>query len=352
VLVTGGAGYLGAILVRRLLANGYIVRVLDALLYGEVSLAELRKHPRFELVTGDLRDASVLESSVHGCETVVHLAAIVGDRACERNYDLARSVNAVATHRLVCACRRQNVRRFLFASTCSVYGVSSDIVDENSVVNPVSHYAECKVAAERLVLDAASDCFHPTVLRLATLFGSSPRPRFDLLVNLLTARAVCEGRIRILNGTQWRPFAHVADVARAFEICMEADVSSVSGQVLNVGDCRQNLQLHRLAQVINQLIPSVEIICEENNDPRSYRPSFKKIQASLDFCCERSIENGVVEIHHSLTTGNICNFRDARYWNERALEQVVSIACARKAGVEQVGAHNPRMSVKSHAAAS
>jgi nucleoside-diphosphate-sugar epimerase len=245
---------------------------------------------------------------------------------------LALDVNVSGTHLLLNACRRQDVRRFLFASTCSVYGISTDIVNESSGVNPVSHYAESKVAAERFVHGAAARRFHPTVFRLPTLFGLSPRPRFDLLVNLLTARAACEGKIRIFNGAQWRPFAHVADVARAFERCMDADASVVSGQVFNVGDGQMNLQLFGLSRVIQQLVPTVEVVCEENHDVRSYRPSFRKILTSLGFSCERSIKDGVCEIYQWLKTGKVRNFADPGYWNDRALEQAAAIACAEMEG--------------------
>src|SRR5258708_15283651 len=158
-----------------------------------------------------------------GCDAIIHLAAIVGDPACEENPQLATEIDRAGTRMLIDVGRGHGIQRFLLASTCSVYGASEFLMDEHAQVAPISLYAQTKVDSERLLLESKSADFHPTILRLATLFGVSPRPRFDLVVNLLTARAIRCGKITIFNGEQWRPFMHVHDAARAFIACLQAN---------------------------------------------------------------------------------------------------------------------------------
>jgi len=235
VLVIGGAGYIGSVLVRKLLRAGYQVRVLDQLLFGDASIRELFEHPRFELLRGDFRHVDAVIRAVKGMDAVVHLGAIVGDPACALDEQTTLQTNYAATALVADVCRGYGVSRFVFASTCSVYGANDKIVDEGSVLNPVSLCAATKIDSERILLAARNETFHPTILRLATAFGWSPRPRFDLVVNLLTARAVLEKKVVIFNGEQWRPFVHVKDIARAFCLTLDADVAKVSGETFNVG---------------------------------------------------------------------------------------------------------------------
>jgi nucleoside-diphosphate-sugar epimerase len=296
VLVTGGAGYLGSVLVRRLLARNLEVTVLDSLLFGDWPLAPLRTHPGFHLIRGDIRDLRSVAIALQGCDTVIHLAAIVRDHACASSPDVATEVNSAATLNLVHLCRAKGVRQFLLASSGSVYGATDEVVDETSTPHPVSHYAQTKIDAERAVLSAAADGFHPTVLRLGTLFGVSPRPRFDLLVNLLTKQAASIGRITIYNGGQWRPFLHVADAARAFERCIDAPPTLVSREIFNVGDDLLNLQLSEISAKIAAVFPRLVTEHKDNTDPRSYRASFQKIRTRLGFHCTHSVEYGIREL--------------------------------------------------------
>src|SRR5438876_3350436 len=259
ILVVGGAGYLGSALVPMLLEQGYRVRVLDSLLFGRASLEPVEKDPNFELLVGDVRDIQAVVQAVKGCDAVIHLAAIVGDPACEENRHLATEINRAATSMLIDVGRGYGIQRFLFASTCSVYGASDYLMDEHAQVGPISLYAQTKVDSERLLLNAKCAVFHPTILRLATLFGMSPRPRFDLVVNLLTARAIRMGKITIFNGEQWRPFMNVYDAARAFVVCLEANLDVVSGEIFNAGSYGLNHRLSEIAESISKIIPAVDV---------------------------------------------------------------------------------------------
>jgi nucleoside-diphosphate-sugar epimerase len=315
VLVMGGAGYLGSTLVPQLLRRGYKVRVLDRLLFGAESLSEHRDNPNFELMVGDVRDIQAVVAAVNDCDAVVDLAAIVGDQACAVNQRLSLEVNRAATRMLIEICRGYGVRRLVFASTCSVYGASDYLVDEFTEPAPISIYAETKVASEKLLMDAVSDNFQPVILRLGTLFGLSPRPRFDLVVNLLTARAATAGKITIFNGEQWRPFLHVHDAARAFVLALEADSKLVTGEIFNVGDYALNMRLSEVSHAISAAIPSLEVEQVENGDKRNYRAAFDKIHTRLGFRCERTVTSGILEISDAIETGQISDFTASQFNN-------------------------------------
>jgi nucleoside-diphosphate-sugar epimerase len=319
VLVVGGAGYLGSALVPLLLENGYRVRVLDSLLFGKESLSAAARYPRFELIAGDVRDIRVVVQATKGCQSVIHLAAIVGDPACDENRRLATEVNRAATRMLIDVCRGNGVRRFLFASTCSVYGASDILMDEHAQVAPISLYAQTKVDSEKLLLEALSNSFSPTILRLATLFGISPRPRFDLVVNLLTARAVRTGKITIFNGEQWRPFMHVYDAARSFLTCLEIENDHVlAGEIYNAGSYGLNHRLSDLGELISNVVPTVVVEHIENEDRRNYRVTFDKIHTRLGFVCWRTLEEGVREIASMVAASPVSDF-NAEMFNNRAM---------------------------------
>ncbi len=316
VLVLGGAGYLGSTLVPMLLRRGYKVRVLDRLLFGADSLAEVQDNSNFELMVGDVRDIQMVVGAVKHCDAVIDLAAIVGDPACAVNKRLSLEVNRAATRMLIDISKGYGVSRLVFASTCSVYGASDYLVDELTTPAPVSTYADTKVASEQLLLEAASPDFHPVILRLGTLFGLSPRRRFDLVVNLLSARAAALGKITIYNGEQWRPFLHVYDAARAFVTALEAASEDVSGEIFNVGDYHLNLRLSEVSRKIAEIAPSVEVEYAENGDKRNYRASFDKIHTRLGFRCERTVEFGIREIYQAVSSRQITDFTASQFNNQ------------------------------------
>ncbi|HUJ32983.1 MAG TPA: SDR family oxidoreductase [Candidatus Acidoferrum sp.] len=309
ILVTGGAGYVGSVLVAQLLARGFSVRVLDSFLFGDKSLESVRTNPGCELVPGDVRDAAVAARAMKKCDAVVHLAAIVGDPACDANRQLAAEVNRTSTRMLVDLARSTGVKRFVFASSCSVYGASDSLLDETSALNPLSLYARTKVDSENALLAARSRGFAPTVLRLGTLFGLSSRMRFDLVVNLFVARAASEGRITVFNAEQWRPFLHVHDAARAVIACLEAAPGAVAGKIFNAGSPDLNLRIRDVGEAIGRAIPETAIEHIENGaDRRNYHVSFDKIRRALGFECERNLEGGIAEIYAAIRSGLMADF--------------------------------------------
>lgn len=319
VLVIGGAGYLGSVLVRHLLERRYRVRVLDRFLFGHESLAELDVHSGFERVEGDFRDLECVAEAARGVQAAIHLGAIVGDRACAVDEQATLETNYAATALVADVCKSLRIPRLVFASTCSVYGASDRVVDETSSLNPLSHYAATKADAEKALLESRDGNFHPTILRLGTAFGWSPRPRFDLVVNLLTAKACCDREIVIYNEDQWRPFVHVRDIARACRLALEAPLSSVSGQTFNVGSCHMNHRLGEVAATLQQSSPDLKVVYESNGDARNYRVSFEKIRRMLGFECRTSLPVGIGEIRGALAQGRVLDYRLPIYHNDKQL---------------------------------
>jgi len=320
VLIVGGAGYIGSLLVQRLLSAGYKVRVLDTLLYGDEALKEALEDPNFDLIAGDCRNIQDVVKAVRGVEAIVHLAAIVGDPACELDHQSALEINYAATRMLIEVAKGHGVRRFLFASSCSVYGATDLEMDEQSAVQPISVYGQTKVDSEEALLEARSSDFHPTILRYATVFGLSYRPRFDLVVNLLTARARQEGVITIYNGEQWRPFIHVRDLVEATVRVLEGPVRLVGGEIFNIGDSRMNHTLSEVGETIQQVFPKTRVEHVENSDRRNYRVNFNKLETRLGFRAKYSLRDGIEELKKAFDEGLIGDYRDVRYHNQRFLK--------------------------------
>jgi nucleoside-diphosphate-sugar epimerase len=321
VLVVGGAGYLGSTLIPRLLTEGYKVRVLDSYMYGSASLDSIKHHPALEIMKGDIREIQPVVDAMKDCDAVIDLAAIVGDPACEENRQLAIEVNRAATRMLIDIAKGYGIGRFLFASSCSVYGASDYLMDECSQATPISTYAQTKVDSENLLIAAADANFHPTILRFGTLFGLSPRPRLDLVVNLLTAQAAITGKITIFNGSQWRPFLHVDDAGRSFIACLKAHPDLISGEIFNVGDYELNHRLRDISVKVSKLVPHVETNHVENSDKRNYRVSFDKIHSRLGFRCQHTLDDGIAEVYDWIKVNNITDVSAVQF-NNQAMTRV------------------------------
>ncbi len=316
VLVVGGGGYLGSILVRKLLQAGRSVRVLDSFIYGRRSLAALEGHKGFDIVEGDFRNIQTVVDSLRDIDAVVLLAAVVGDPAAQSRPEQTIETNVMAAQALAFACKLHCISRFIFASTCSVYGRTKDVLDENAPLNPVSLYARSKIFSERNLLDLAGDNFSPTILRMGTLYGYSPRMRFDLVVNTMSMKAHVEKRIQVYGGNQWRPLLHVEDAAGAFKACLDAPLARIGNQIFNVGSNAQNYRILEIAELIGTTLKKVDIQVEHAQfDARDYRVSFDKIKRGLGFKPGQTIPQAARRIVRELVSGQIKNPYARVYYN-------------------------------------
>ncbi|MDR2367426.1 MAG: NAD-dependent epimerase/dehydratase family protein [Deltaproteobacteria bacterium] len=306
VLIVGGAGYVGLPIVSELLSAGYGLTVLDSLLHGPEPLDFIANKPGLTIVHGDVRDISLVNATVKGHSAVILLAALVGEPACDRNPDAALEVNYLAALNLLETASRQGVSRFIFTSTDSCYGTrEGEKLDEQSPLAPISLYAELKARAEERILSVSKNpSFSPTVLRLATVYGISPRPRFDLAVNLLVRDITLRGQAKIFSGEQWRPLVHVSDVAKAFRLTLEAPADLVDRQIFNVGSDEQNIQFKDLGDLLLKLRPDAHVTYEPAvPDLRDYFVKFSKIKQVLNFEPSLTILEGMAGIRDALESG-------------------------------------------------
>ena len=308
ILVTGGAGYVGSVVVEELLDRGHSVRVLDALVHGSVpSLLPMWGNPRFEFARGDVLDEEARRRALEGVDRVLHLAAIVGDPACAREPDRAREVNHGGTTALLDDAEAAGVERLVFASTCSNYGKMADsnvLATEDFELRPVSLYAETKVAAELDVLGRSENGLPTCCLRLATVYGASPRMRFDLTVNEFTREVTLERDLVVFGEQFWRPYVHVRDAARAACIALESPLDAVRGEVFNVGDTSENYRKLDIVELLRERIPAANVsFVHRDEDPRDYRVSFEKVQNRLGFKPERTVADGIDEVMSLVRSG-------------------------------------------------
>ncbi|MEM6269772.1 MAG: NAD(P)-dependent oxidoreductase [Bacteroidota bacterium] len=319
ILVTGAAGYVGAVLCRQLLTAGFAVRGLDRLLFGGASLVELAPSDHFEFVKGDLRDATRVTRCLGDVHAVVHLAAIVGDPACQKFPEEASEVMDTATVTLYQRCQAAGVKHFVFASTTSNYGVmeGEQLLGENAPLNPQSHYARLKVGFERYLLDHPVPGMAATILRFATAYGFSPRVRFDLSVNHFT-RDLSLGRELLIFGEKlWRPYCHVRDLARSVVKVLEAGPGPMHSKVYNVGDSQENYTKEMIVRAISEIAPQgkVKYGTGPAADVRNYRVDFSRIQRELNFTLTRRVPEGIRELNRLVTSGLIADPDAATYRN-------------------------------------
>lgn len=320
ILVTGGAGYIGSVLVRKLLMKGYHVKVLDILNFGGDSLIEVFDNPNFEFVKGDVRKVSDVLVAITDADYVVNLAAIVGDPACVQNPELAKETNFEGTKLLYEVSNAKNVRKFIFASTCSNYGKMKDnteFVDENSELAPVSLYAETKVNAELFLLSQNKDnVCKPTCLRFSTVYGLSPRMRFDLTVNEFVREMEIKKELIVFGEQFWRPYCHVIDLANSIVTVIEADTEKTAFNVFNVGDTNENYQKKMIVAEINKIIPDALVkYVNKNEDPRDYRVSFEKIKSELNFNITMKVPFAIKNIKQAIENNIFTNPYDKKYQN-------------------------------------
>ncbi len=317
ILVTGGAGYIGSMLVRDLLNSGHTVVVADAVLFGGESLVDLLSLPAFTFSHTDVTDARQLGDlfSRHKFDAVVHLASIVGDPACRAQPELATRTMWEGSKNVFELCEHHEVPRFVYASTCSNYGKmeAEGLLDETAPLRPVSLYAELKVRFEQYLLERSTSVAF-TITRFATVYGLSLRPRFDLTINEFARDALLKGELEVYGPQFWRPYCHVRDISRAVRLVLEADRESVAGKTFNVGSNEENYQKRMIADEVAKQLPVKIVYVEKDEDPRDYRVSFDRIRA-LGFQPEKRLADGIAEIAQAIGNGLIVDPYAARYRN-------------------------------------
>jgi len=330
ILVIGGAGYIGSALLPKLLNKGYRVRVLDLFLYGVDPVRGVTDHPNLELMAGDFRDVQKVVQATRGMDAIIHLGAIVGDPACNLDGSVTLDVNLSATQMIAQVAKASGIQRFIFASTCSVYGACDEILDERSKVTPISLYGRAKLAAERGLQGMADESFAPTILRFGTIYGLSGRTRFDLVVNLLAAKAKVDGQITVNGGDQWRPFVHVEDAALAVLKVLQAPLSVVGNETFNVGSDEQNYTIGQIGEIIREQVFPAELVVEESaTDLRNYHVGFEKIRTRVGFEPEWTVEMGIQQVVEAIASGDVQDYQDSKYSNVKFLSESGAIEIVR-----------------------
>jgi nucleoside-diphosphate-sugar epimerase len=318
-LVTGGSGYIGALLVQELLQAGREVRVLDSLLHGQEEIAAEQERAGVQVIRADIRDGDARRGALDGAQAVVHLAAIVGDPACALDPKASDDVNVQATRALVADANAAGVERLVFASTCSNYGRMADPtvpIDEDGELSPVSLYAEQKVGMEQLILSGGTGATKPTCLRFATVYGVGRRMRFDLTVNEFTRDLWADRELEVFGEQFWRPYIHVRDAARAVLTVLQAPAEQVTGRVFNAGRSGENYRKLDLVQEIGKQVDRGRVsYVHRDEDPRDYKVSFDRIRAELGFETLMTVPDGIGEILAALDAGRFGDPFDGRYRN-------------------------------------
>lgn len=321
VLVTGGAGYVGSVLVPKLLRRGYRVKVLDLYLYGELVLDPLLDTTNLVQVKGDIRDRALLQKVIPGCDAVIHLACISNDPSFELNPALGKSINYDAFFGLVDVSKDSGVRRFIYASSSSVYGLKDEgNVTEDLALRPLTDYSKYKALCEDVLLKKREPGFTTLILRPATVCGYSPRLRLDLIVNILTNHAVINRKISVFGGTQMRPNIHIEDVTDLYVKSLEWPDKAIDGQIFNAG--YENHPISEIAEITRNVVgEDVKIVASPTDDLRSYHISSEKIQRQLGFKPSLTIEDAVTGLVAAYGAGKIPSpMTDPRYYNIKMMQ--------------------------------
>ena len=316
--VTGGAGYVGAVLVPKLLANGYLVTVLDLMIYGEDVISP---HSNLKMIKGDIRDEALLKKTIPGHDAVIHLACISNDPSFELNPELGKTINLDAFEPLVQISQAAAVKRFIYASSSSVYGVKEEKnVHEEMSLEPLTDYSRFKADCEKILAKYQSPSFTTVTLRPATVCGYSRRQRLDVVVNILTNLAFHKREISVFGGKQLRPNIHILDMVDAYLAVLDAPSERIAGQIFNVGT--ENQSVLELAQTVQRAIgEDVKLVATPTNDNRSYHISSEKIAKELGFLPKHSIREAVEDLKQAFETGQLPNsFEDERYFNTKLMQ--------------------------------
>ena len=320
ILITGGAGYVGSLLTEDLTNRGYEVTVIDLMIYGE---EVLKKKKNLHIFKGDIRDQNLLKKIIPGHEVIIHLACISNDPSFELNPTLGKSINLDSFLPLVEISRKSNVKRFIFASSSSVYGIKMEKdVHENMSLNPLTDYSKYKMECEKILLKYKSKEFVPIVIRPATVCGYSPRQRLDVVVNIFANLGFNNREIKIFGGNQLRPNIHIKDMIDAYLILIEADDNKVSGEIFNAG--YENISVLDLAKLTkNVLGDDIKLKNIDSNDNRSYHISSKKIKNLLKFSPKYTIKNAIEDLKDAFEKKLLPNsLEDEKYFNIKKMQKI------------------------------
>ena len=320
IYITGGAGYVGAVLVPKLLDEGHHVTVLDLMMYGE---DVIQPHPNLTLIKGDIRDQSLLKQTITGHDAVIHLACISNDPSFELNPNLGKSINLDAFEPLVQISQHAGVKRFIYASSSSVYGVKEEKnVHEEMSLEPLTDYSKFKADCEKILTRYQSPEFTTVTIRPATVCGYSPRQRLDVVVNILTNLAFHKREISVFGGKQLRPNIHIADMVDAYLVVLNAPKEKIAGEIFNVGT--ENQSVLELAQTVQSVMGAdVKLVATPTNDNRSYHISSQKIANLLGFVPSHSIAEASRDIKNALEQGLLPNsLTDERYFNIKRMQNI------------------------------
>lgn len=323
VMVTGGAGYVGSALIPKLLDAGHKVTVLDLYIYGDAVFDDVRGNPNLREVKGDIRDPKAVADALTGCDCVIHLACISNDPSYDLDPDLGKSINHLAFRPLVQAAKKAGVKRFIYASSSSVYGVKEeDEVTEELSLEPLTDYSKFKALCEQELLEEREPGFVVCTIRPSTVCGYAPRQRLDVVVNIFTNQAVNTGKIRVTGGPQKRPNIHVEDMCRVYLHLLQQDDAQIDAKIWNAGDT--NYPISQLAEIVRAVVGDhVEIETIPTNDPRSYQVSGKKIRADIGFELKYTIEDAVRGLAEAMKTGKLTDPQNnPLYFNIKQMQNI------------------------------
>lgn len=322
VLVTGGAGYVGSNLVPKLLKAGYEVSVLDLYIYGDV-FAGINRNAELRQIEGDLRNPADVSRALAGCDAVIHLACISNDPSFDLNPELGRSINFDCFRPLVRASRDAGVRRFVYASSSSVYGIKDDMdVTEDLPLAPLTDYSRYKAMCEEVLEEERKSGFVAVTVRPATVCGYAPRLRLDLTVNILTSHAINNGRITVFGGDQLRPNIHIEDMTDLYLMLLEQPDEAIDGKIWNAG--YHNLKVRAIADMVRDEVGrDVDIVVTPTDDHRSYHVSSEKIRRDIGFAAARSVKDAIVDLRTAFLAGKVPNsMSDNRYYNIKRMQEL------------------------------